>query len=190
MWLNYLRTAVRNLFKQKLFTFINIIGLTAGITVFLFILMYVKHELSFDQFITQKEHISRLDADDWGILGPVYGPEVVANFPEVLKMVRFSTIQSAQPYVKIGGEYLKLSNLAYADPEVFDLFDFSFIKGEPDDALSDPFSLVLTRSEALRLFGDQEPVGKVLNYRQKYNFTVTGVIEDPVTFHLGFKALG
>ena len=189
MWRNYLRTGLRSLMHRKLFSIINIVGLTAGITVFMFIVMYVQHEFSFDKFVTQREQIYRLDVDDWAILGTAYGPDVEQHFPEVKKAIRFNNIQLTKPYISRNGRYEQLEGIVHADEGVFHLFDFTFLQGSPETAMAKPFSLILTQSEANRLFGDENAVGKSLTFDKQFTFTITAVIEDPVTFHLPFKAM-
>lgn len=189
MWRNYLRTGIRMLLNRKLFSGINIIGLTAGITVFMFIVMYVQHEFSYDKFVEKRTQIYRLDLDDWGILGTAYGPDVEQNFPEVRKAIRINNIQNTTPYIQRNGQFEQLEGVIHADTAIFDLFNFTFVQGNAKQAFAKPFSLVLTQSEAERLYGKENPIGKTLTFDKKFSYTISAVIKDPVTFHLPFKAM-
>ncbi len=189
MWRNYLRTGIRMLLHRKLFSVINIIGLTAGIAVFMFIIMYVQHEFSYDKFVEQRTEIYRLDLDDWGILGTAYGPDVEQNFPEVKSAVRINNIQNTKPYILRNGQFEQLDGIIHADTAFFELFNFAFIHGSAKEAFAKPFSLILTQSEAQRLYGDQNPLGKSLTFDKAFTYIISGVIEDPVAFHLPFKAV-
>src|SRR6056297_81736 len=192
MFRNYLKTAFRNLTRNKIYSFINIVGLAIGVAVFIIITLFIQSELQYDKFNKKIDHIYRLDRDDWGILGTAYGPEAKANFPEVKEFVRFTLNSHSNPIINFENseKQLHIQNFAFTDPQVFDIFTFNFIKGDPEKALNEPYGVVLTESTARKMFGKQNPVGKSFILDKEFTFKVTGVIEDLNRFHLNINALG
>ena len=192
MFKNYLKTAIRNLTRNKVYSFINIFGLAIGVAVFIIISLFIHSELQYDQFNKKIDNIYRLDRDDWGILGTVYGPEVKENFPEVREFARFCLNNYSRPLISFenSDRQQRIQNFTFADPQVFDIFSFKFIKGNPDNVLESPYSVVLTESTAKKLYGNQNPVGKTFIIDEKHTFEVTGVIEDVDHFHRNVNAIG
>jgi len=192
MFRNYLKTAFRNLTRNKIYSFINIVGLAIGVAVFIIITLFIQSELQYDKFNKKIDNIYRLDRDDWGILGTAYGPEAKANFPEVKEFVRFTLNSHSNPIINFENseKQLHIQNFAFTDPQVFDIFTFNFIKGDPEKALNEPYGVVLTESTARKMFGKQNPVGKSFILDKEFTFKVTGVIEDLNRFHLNINALG
>ena len=192
MFKNYLKTALRNLTRNKVYSFINIFGLAIGVAVFIIISLFIHSELQYDQFNKKIDNIYRLDRDDWGILGTAYGPEVKSKFPEVEDFVRFCLNNHSNPLINIenSGKEQRIANFTFADPEVFDVFSFNFIKGDPKKALIDPYTVVLTETTAEKMFGSKNPVGQTFMVDKKHTFRVTGVIEDIRYFHLNINAIG
>ncbi len=192
MFRNYLKTAFRNLTRNKIYSFINIVGLAIGVAVFIIITLFIQSELQYDKFNKKIDNIYRLDRDDWGILGTAYGPEVKANFPEVREFVRFTLNSHSNPIINFENSEQEqhIQNFTFADPQVFDIFTFNFIKGDPKTALKEPYTVVLTENTAKKLFGGKNPVGKSFILDKKHTFKVTGVIEDINQFHLNINAIG
>ncbi len=192
MFKNYLKTALRNIKRNKVYSFINILGLTIGVALFIIISLFIESELSYDKFNEKIDNIYRLDRDDWGILGTVYGPEVKENFPEVKEFVRFNLSNFANPIVSVneGEKEQRIENFAFADKSVFDVFSFKFILGNKETALNDPQNVVLTESIAEKLFGDANPIGEQIILEKEHPLIVSGVIEDVDKFHLDINAIG
>jgi len=198
MLTNYIKTAYRNLSRNKIYALINILGLTIGVTLFIIISLFIHKQLMYDKFNENYENIYRLNKDDWGILGTAYGPEAATNFPEIKEFVRFNLHTFSNPLVTIGKNNSKkrIENFVFADSSVFDVFTFIFIKGDPSSALKYPFSVVLTEKIASQLFGNEEPMGKTIVLENKHVFKVSGVVENIPNFHLdisaiaGFSSLG
>ena len=186
---NYIKTALRNIARNKVYSFINIFGLAAGVALFIIISLFVQSEYSFDRFNKKIDQIYRLERGEWGILGPAFGPDIGTNFPEVREYVRFNVHQFKSPLLTRNGKSQRMENVIMADPSVFDVFTFDFVKGDPQQALEEPYSMVLTESYAEKLFGKENPVGKILFLDQEYNFKVTGVIRDVERFHMEFSAI-
>jgi len=189
---NYLKTAFRNLSRNKIYSFINIVGLAIGVAVFIIITLFIQSELQYDKFNKKIDNIYRLNRDDWGILGTAYGPEVKQNFPEVKEFARFCLNSYSRPLISFenSDKQQRIQNFTFADPQVFDIFSFKFIKGKPGSVLENPYSVVLTESTAEKLYGRKNPVGKTFVIDEKHTFEVTGVIKDVNHFHLNINAIG
>lgn len=196
MFRNHIKIIFRNIIKKKLFSGINIIGMSAAIAIASAILIYVSHELSYDSYHSKSDRIYRVTYRfnnqngydiHWARVNQPWINELPETFPEIEHLVRF---QSFRPRNIIVGENKFREENAFAtDAEVFDLFDFYFISGSPELALATPYSIVLTRSTALKYFGNTNPVGKEIiilsEAGEKEVFTVTALIEDqPSNTHL------
>ncbi|NJO02780.1 MAG: FtsX-like permease family protein [Bacteroidia bacterium] len=195
MYKNYFKIAWRNLRRQKLYSFINIGGLAIGLTCFILIFLYVQHELSYDRFYPDADRIYRVYQRQEGnvFLGSDYfavTPAQLAStmMKEFLEVTSATSIQT--PSALLG--YRRQSyweNGIRADAHFFEVFAYSFLRGNPQTALKNPRSIVLTRSLARKIFGHQNPLGQTLSYQafqEPELFTVTGVMEDLPT-HASFK---
>lgn len=195
---NYLLLAFKNLRKQKGFSFINILGLTVGITCCLMIFLFIKHEFSYDNFHTKGKDIYRIlreaDIDNDGSkdqVAYVSGPYAITlknDYPDLIKQaVRVSPDNDLFTYNNIS---FNEKNVYLTDSNFFQLFDFELIKGNAASVLKDPLSIVLTASTAKKYFGNAEPIGKVLQMNKKQQLTVTGIVKDvPGNSHLNFDML-
>jgi len=196
MFRNYLKTAIRNLLRNPVYALINILGLSIGITCSLLILIYIKHEICYDKFHDKKDDLYRMvfefvDSDMQTIspqmTAPV-GPSMVVEFPEVLHATRTSTYRSG--FFTWNEQNFKVEHVLYADTSFFEMFSFDLLHGDRHTALNEPFSLVINEELSKQLFGDQNPVGKVLNWNNKDDLIITGVVKNPpVTSHLRFSSL-
>ena len=188
---SYLKVALRNLMRQKIYSFINIMGLTIGMSCFILIGLWVKDEVSFDSFHQNKDRIFRIlnktDSGDF-IPTPTYAlaPALKSMHPEVEEFSRVWFWHSS--LVKYGDKNFEEDSIYMADPGFFKMFSFPFIKGDPETALADRNAIVLTEEVALRYFGTEDPIGKVLYLAEdKADFIVTGVIENiPPNSHMQF----
>jgi putative ABC transport system permease protein len=184
---NYLTIAWRNIVKNKGISFINVAGLALGMACSLLIFLWVDGQMSTDKSQPNKDRIFRLEEGDWADLQTSYR-KVLETFPEIEKYVQFSSWE--KPILRIGDRLFDSRDLVFADDAVFEVFKFRFLRGNPEGALKDPSSLVLARSEAERLFGSEDPMGKTIILDNTFPFIVTGVVEDPDDFHLGWRAMG
>lgn len=193
---NYIKIAWRNLLKHKSHSAINIIGLAVGMASFLLILFYVQDEASFDKFHEDYEEIYRVTEVNISENGETklantysgIGPALQNDFPEVESFVRLYIAEVAVS----DGETKKFmeSSFTYADSSFWEIFNFELLEGNPETALSAPFSVVLTESMAKKYFGDADAMGKVLKVDEKFNYQVTGIVEDvPDNSHLDFDFL-
>ncbi len=183
---NYLTIAWRNILKHKGLSFINITGLALGMSCSLLIFVWVDKQMSYDRAQPNKGRIVRLEEEEWANLPTSYR-KVLDTIPEIEKYVQVSSWE--KPTLRSGDNLFDAEKLVFADHTVFDIFHFSFIHGNPETALRDPYSLVLCRSEALRLFGSENPMGQNVLYENKFPFTVTAIVEDNDDFHLEYRAL-
>lgn len=191
---NYLTTALRNLYKNRGFTALNILGLTIGLASFLLIALYVYHELSFDRFNEKADRIYRitenLRTENELLLqstsSPPMGPRLKDEFPEVEDYVRFL---QTDMLVKKGDLTFYEENCYLADSTVFDVFTFPMVKGDPETALVEPYSVVLTEPMAIKYFGDENPLDQTLQVGEDV-LKVTGIIKDiPENAHFRFDML-
>lgn len=199
MFYNYLLISFRNLWKNKSFTLINIFGLAVGMAITLLSLLYVANELSFDRFHENKEDLYRVvvkvesaaeGTESSSIMTAGVGPSLDAEIPEVKSMVRVTNPGTS--FLTSGGKNFQLRSMVYADSTFFKVFSFPMLSGNPQKALEEPYSIVLNRSQAIRMFGSVESAtGKLVRLNDKDNFLVTGVVDDPpVNSHLRFDAVG
>jgi len=188
---NYLKVALRNLSRTKIFSLINITGLAIGMAGTLMILMYVTNELSYENFHKNRKQIYRVSVEfgekdntmRFAAVMPALAPALVEEVPEVINAVRFERDEHA--LLEYEERKFNEQNFFFADPSVFEIFSFSMIKGSRQTALNDPFSTVITERAAQKYFGDEEPVGKSMIYNQKYPLNITGVIKNlPANTHL------
>ncbi|MBN1937963.1 MAG: ABC transporter permease [Candidatus Aminicenantes bacterium] len=190
------KLAVRNMRKAKGFTFLNIAGLALGMAVGFLMLLFVFQETSFDRFHEKSDRIfrfsNRVRAEDrqmdiTGVPGP-FGPLLADTFPEVANVARLRT-RGTVPVI-LDGRSFEIRNALYADPGFFDVFSARVIGGDQKTMLEVPFSLVLTDETAQRLFGKEDPVGRIVQVNRKDPYTVTGVVRKfPSNSHLRFDAL-
>ncbi len=193
---NYVKSAFRNIKRHKGYSFINIFGLAVGMTVCLLILMYVVHEISYDNFHGKKDRIYRV-ISDWGEEGskmkfagtmPAVAPALNSEIPEVevAARVRFN---NEMIVLNSENEKVKESGIFHADPEVFDIFDWELLAGDKASVLVDPFSIVISRKIAKKYFGSEDPLGETLNI-DGHLYKITGVIRDlPANTHLHCEIL-
>jgi putative ABC transport system permease protein len=179
---NYLKIAVRNLVRQKMYSLINITGLSIGIACFLLISLWVFDELSYDRFHDNKDRIYRVNtmSKDMGLITSSswrLGPAMIEVYPEIEAFTRLWPWERS--LVKYQEKSFDESRFFLADPDFFRMFSFHFVHGSANSALEDKHSVVMTSETAKRYFGDQNPLGKSI-YIQKYNcdFKVSSVIAD------------
>ena len=189
---NYWKTTWRNLTKNKVFSFINIFGLTIGLTVCLMIFLFVMSEFSVDGFHAKGKNIYRVmrqfdpaKPPTPYLAGP-YAPALLNDFPgEIRAAVRVLPNNSALVVYKNRSFYEK--RLHIADSNFFTLFSFPFLKGNPATALTEGNSVVLSETDAKKIFGKEEPIGKIIEINKHVKLMVTGIIKDvPVNSTLDF----
>lgn len=189
MIFKYLQLAVRNLFKHRVATTLNILGISLGLTCSIFILYYLKNELSYDKGFKDYEYIYRANmggtaATDrlWAVVSPSHAREMSNYFPEIESITRLFKIDpTTYEYTDKFGEIKRFEEKGgfYADTSVFDVFGFEFLAGNSEKALEEEWCVVLTESMAERYFGTENPINKIIGYAGlDYKLKVTGVIKD------------
>lgn len=180
---NYLTVALRNFLRQRLFSFVNVVGLSAGLACSMFIYLWVSDEINKDQFHTDADRIyhvvTNLHNPEGTITWPVTpGPladEIKNNIPE---------IEYVTPIANDGPRLVQVEEKSYLPdgyftyPEFFKIFSYKIIEGDASNPLANPSSIVLTKSLAQKLFGNESPIGKSLTLRVDNDLTVTAVMED------------
>ncbi len=189
---NYIKTSVRSITKQKFYAILNILGFSLGIALFIFISLFLYEQFSYDRWYKNHPQIYRVELGDWGILGPIYGRIMQDASADIEKTLRVNNNWGHNAAVTTGDNenVMKIPHLILADSTVFDFFDFQFIHGSEEHALKDKNNIVLTHSQASRLFGNTDVVGQVIRLYDRYNLTVSAVIEDVNRFHLKVDAIG
>lgn len=186
MFRNYLTVTVRNLWKHKAFSFINILGLTVGFTSCLLIGLYVQHEFSFDDHQAKGDRIARVimeygfEGSPETVIGNFTSTKVAPVFSRTFPEVEFAVrMDDSDIIARNGNDLLSEPNFMFADSTFFDVFSFTMLEGNPAKALDGPYKVVLTRSTAERYFADGSPLGKILLIGSDGKpYEVTGVIED------------
>ena len=199
---NYLKITIRNILKFKSYSAINIFGLSIGMACCIMILVFVMDELSYDRYHENADRIYRvtrefLNADGTtnlhlGPIAPPFGPLLKNDFPEIEHLVRFFPWDS--PLISFDDKNFVEDNFFYAEPSVFDIFTFPLVQGDPESALAEPNSVVITEEIAEKYFGGENAMGKILTYKNRNGvtalFEVTGVLKNiPRNSHFRFDFL-
>jgi len=193
---NYLKIGFRNLLKHKSHSAINIVGMAVGMACFLLILFYVKDESSYDKFHKDFEQIYRVTEVNYSDGGETMlanafsalGPALEADFPEIESFTRFHI--DDLPVSNGPERKFQEPRFAYADSTLWNVMDFELLRGDKKTALSNPFSIVLTQSMAIKYFSKEDVVGEILKVDEQFTYQVTGVIKDvPRNSHIKFDFL-
>ena len=193
---NYLRVALRNLKRYKTFSFINIIGLAVGTACCILIFLYVSDELSYDKFNVNADRIYRVylqarihnsDLNTATAPAPM-GAAMLENIPEVENYTRVRNF--GFPVMRYKHKAFSEEKFYWADSTFFDIFTVQFLEGNPKTALTKPNTVVLTEATAKKYFGDEDPMGKMLNADHRRDYLVTGVVKAfPRNSHFHFDFL-
>ncbi len=185
MYSNYLKVAIRNLLRQKGFTIINIIGLSVGIASALLIFMFVYNEMSFDKFNKESKNIYRIYQNNtfegatqsYSWTPPPLGPTVKNDFPEVKEFMRMAERENT--LIEIDQKFSTLQALN-VDSSFFRIFSIPLIQGDVRKVLTEPRTVVLTKSAATKLYGTSDPMNKMIHLdTDSILFRVAGVCENP-----------
>lgn len=191
---NYIKIAWRNLYKNKVFSLIHILGLTIGITVCVMIFVYVLNEFSYDSFHKNGKNIYRImrGYDPAKPRAPyMSGPYGNALRNDYANQIQdLVAILPSNDLITFGEKSFTERNIFYADADFFKMFSFQLIKGNALTALKEPKSIVLTESTAKKYFGNADPMGKVVKVDKQYQYKVTGIAKDvPSNSHLYFDVI-
>ncbi|MFH1942924.1 MAG: ABC transporter permease [bacterium] len=193
MFKNYLKIALRNIFRHKGYSLIHISGLAIGIACCTLILLWVRDELSYDRFHENRDHLYRVALDPLGAneVHEMVTPGILAGimkkeFPEVIKSTRYTSYRLS---FKINNTSIEEYG-GFADPDIFQMFTFPFTKGDPATAIDHPNAIVISQRLADRYFAGEDPIGKTLTTTRSTDFIVTGVMQNvPHNSHLQFDFL-
>lgn len=194
---NNLKIMVRNLAKNKTYALLTIGGLALGLSCLILISLFIKHELSFDQSLENSESLYRItmSSEVGGKTNhiptsfPTLGPLLKENFDELRNFTRIINYKYSRqrPTFRYGESTFYEDKVIFVDSSFFHLFSFPFIEGVPSKALANPQSVVITEQMALKYFGQNNAVGKILNFNGKVDLEVAGVIKNlPSNIHLQF----
>lgn len=197
MFRNYLLVAIRNLWKRKLFSLINVIGLSVGIACFFLISANLMDEFSYDNFHENTENLYRVALEriypdnvvNYALIPASLGPAMLNDFPEVQDMTRILKMRASVIF-RYGDKTYEEDKLCLVEPKFFEIFNIPLLQGDPAEVFSTPNSLVMTRDTAVKYFGDDDPMGKSITTPQG-QFMVSGVCENvPKNSHLEFDFAG
>ena len=172
MFKNYFKTAFRNLARNKVYSFINIAGLSIGLACAMFIMLYVKDEVSFDRFHKNVNNIYRIARKSNGnnvngTTGFLQGPRFTQNVPGIKSFVR---VQGGAEDIKNGTEVQEQDGVLHVDSNFFSVFTFPLLSGNPATCLTEPHSIVLSEDAAKKYFATTDAVGKVLMVKEDTSF--------------------
>ena len=194
---NYFKVAWRNLLKNKVFTFINIIGLVTGLTCFILITLYVSDEISYDKFNEKADRIYRINSFirmggselKLAVSSDPMGATLKKDFPQVEEYVRFYNSNGSKS-IKKGNEFINEPDVTHADSTLFRVFTLPALYGDTKTALNDPNTVVITESAAKKYFGATNVVGRTIETNENNStlYKVTAVIKDvPHNAHFKFN---
>ncbi|MEJ1240817.1 ABC transporter permease [Chryseolinea sp. T2] len=194
MYKSFIIVAWRNFQKSKGYSSINIFGLAIALTACMLIVLYVRHELSFDRFNEKADRIYRVNNEikfgdnhiDVAAAGASFASTAKAEFPQIEAVTRIRWAGSL--LVNVGDERVRQQNVGFADSTLFDVFTLSIVAGNAKTALNEPNTIVLTESIARKFFGTTDVLGKTLNIDDNKTRKVTAVIKDiPSNSHFRFE---
>lgn len=199
---NYLKIAFRSIWKQRFYAFINIAGLTLGITVCLLIALFVIDELSFDRFHERADNLYRVVENQYysgqepfpvAVTPPPLAPSLVEEYPEIIKASR---VNQANTTFQVGDVLFSEPSGAFVDTNFFDLFSFEIVAGDQHNLFPNPGNIVISETLAEKYFRDENPIGQQIQINGNNDVTVSGVMADfpdhshfDLTYLLSFEAL-
>lgn len=180
---NYIKVAWRNLVRNKVYSFINILGLSVGMTSCMLILIWIQNEVSHDQFHEKKDRIFIANNRDinegvinaWSWTPNIMAPTLKQDYPEVEDAIRYNDFNS---FLFTVGDKKQKHRGAFTDPGFLTTFSLPLKQGDPKTALNGTYNIVLTEKLAQNLFGDADPMGKIIKIDSTDQFTVSGILED------------
>ena len=193
---NHLLIAWRNLTKYKFYSIINIAGLAFGLAAFLFILLYVKDEVSYDKYHPYADRTYRIDGEgkigdqviQTGNSGAPVGPTMKLDFPEVETYCRL--LQRGNCFIKYENRHYSEDDIVFADSTFFQVFKVQMAQGDPAKALTQPNSIVMTETMAEKYFGIAEPMGNSVILNNQHEYKVTGIMNKmPTNSHINYDFL-
>lgn len=202
MFSSYIKIAIRSILRHRFFSFINIFGLAVAMSISMGIIMLVADQVEYDRYNSKRDRIYRVITKDVDAAGQEVGDrqnaassmplrgELLEKYTGIEKVVRLKR-GFGNHWLEFEGQDVNIPLAGfYADPEVFEVFEYEFQYGDPSAALKDPFTVVLTRKAANKLFKEENPLGQSIKVGELGNFTVTGVLKETSRkSHIVFEAL-
>jgi putative ABC transport system permease protein len=194
---NYLKITLRNIVKQKTYSFINITGLAVGLASFILIVLWVQDEFSFDSFHANTDNIYRVvnyekysneEEMYFSQTPPQLAPILKADFPEIKEITRVRRYNDI--IISYENNRFNEKNVIFADPSFFTIFSFPLKNGTTENNLANPYSILITEEMAIKYFGHEEPIGKTLKLDNKLDVLVSGVLENSsANSHIQFNCI-
>jgi putative ABC transport system permease protein len=172
---NYFKISFRNLRRHKSFSIINIAGLSISLALVILIASYAQFEIGINKFHKNYERIFKVAKGNSP--APLVGI-IKSNLPEIEKAARIENFRTKSVAMKYGNKLLEVKDIIFSDPDFFDIFTFPAIEGNPQKALNEPMTLVLTKNQASRIFGDEDPLNKIVKMDNTFDLTVKAVINN------------
>src|SRR5665647_1017767 len=198
MFKNYFKTAFRNMWKNKVTSLINLLGLSVGMTAAVFIFLWVQNEISYDTYHPNAKDIYRIinsikvnkeEAWVWESSPMVMGEMAIKEIPEVKNAARVIINTWSSPVLNINHKLFSEKSSAWVDKSWFDIFHYDFVKGSAANFGKEPFSIILTESKAKKYFGDANPIGQVIRV-DTVNYSVQGIVKDnPINSSFQFDVI-
>ena len=184
MLTNDIKISFRNIKSNKFISFINLFGLTIGFTCCLLITIYILNEWSFDRYNKNAKDIYRVERTflnsetkavslELGAVAPPFGPLLQNDFHEIREATRL--LSAGTSPIKYADKIFNQKNIFFAEENIFKVFDIPMIKGSQENALNEPFSIILSEATAAKYFGETDPINKVVKYNNQVDFKITGV---------------
>ncbi len=198
MFFNNLKIGFRLMRKHKTYSAINVMGLAIALSAVMLMALFIKDELSYDRFNSKGKDVVRLshrqespNTTQESARLPFAAKQAIAeSYPEIDKITRFYYWSEDTPLLAYEGQNQVEQGVYFTEPDVFEIFDFEWISGNPATALSDPRSIVLTEKMALKYFGHENPMGKTMRFKNNNKLVVTGLLKDiPQNSHITFDFL-
>ena len=189
MFKNYVLVMIRNLRRNAIYATINVLGLAIGLACCIDIGFFIHREMSFDFMHTNLDKIYRIlretgDMDNRRFTAscpPPLGPAIQETLPGVSKVVRLMNPDNPSPVISYGDKKFYEKNFYFADTNFLNVFSFQLLAGDKRTVLSEPFSVVIAESISKKYFGSQNPIGKILKFKNHLDLKVTGIMQDMPT---------
>jgi putative ABC transport system permease protein len=181
------RQSFKNMRGSKSYLLINVGGLSIAFSIFILIMLFVVNEFNFDKFNTNGNRVYRIEEGKEMQVPLAVSRISKETFPEIENSVVIKSFNN--PWLSYENNFFEIKDFCFAENSFFEIFSILFIQGDPKTALDAPYTIVLAESVSKKIFGDKNPIGEQVNFKNQTNYTVTGVIKDLPDFHLPAKAV-
>ncbi len=183
-----LKNSLRNLFRQRFYTLLNIFGYGLGLTVFFLISIYVFEHYMTDRVHDQKDYLYRLESENFILAGALHGSQIRDNLPGVDQSLRITSLSEPTDLI-YEDKVFDLPDLIFADPDFLHFFPLNILQGSVEHALKEPYSIIFTRSMAEAIFGTSDIIGEVVTLQENIQVQVYAVVDDVKYTHLKVQAI-